>query len=203
LPTTCFTQSPREEAGGLSQLADKVKPGQGDDLYRHNGAGEIARLQCRRLRGFPRRARPDLSASMENGSRARREIARRASLGRWRLHATYDETISRALDVFEKVKPRRAPRRTALVLRSLRDDLGPQHRPRGRTRGGIAIQHRMAFQGEYFVERYGRDRRGTHAAYSADAERPAIPVGAGTDATRCGFVQPMGFTLVARHRKQP
>jgi predicted amidohydrolase YtcJ len=49
--------------------------------------------------------------------------------------------------------------------------------------GGIAIQHRMAFQGEYFVERYG--------AEAARATPPVakmlsmdVPVGAGTDATR-------------------
>ncbi len=43
----------------------------------------------------------------------------------WRLHATYDETISRALDVFEHVNRDIAARGSALVLRSRRDDLGP------------------------------------------------------------------------------
>jgi predicted amidohydrolase YtcJ len=47
--------------------------------------------------------------------------------------------------------------------------------------GGIAIQHRMAYQGEYFMDRYGRK--------AAELTPPirkmlnlGIPVGAGTDA---------------------
>ncbi|MGL5081675.1 MAG: amidohydrolase family protein [Microcoleaceae cyanobacterium] len=49
--------------------------------------------------------------------------------------------------------------------------------------GGIAIQHRMAYQGEYFIDRYG--------SQAAQLTPPIdqmlaldIPVGAGTDATR-------------------
>lgn len=48
--------------------------------------------------------------------------------------------------------------------------------------GGIATQHRMAFQGEYFVDRSGAD--------AANATPPIakmlamdVPVGGGTDAT--------------------
>ncbi|MEO1006711.1 MAG: amidohydrolase family protein, partial [Cyanobacteria bacterium J06638_38] len=55
--------------------------------------------------------------------------------------------------------------------------------------GGIAIQHRMAFQGEYFVDRYGQD--------AAKATPPIqtmlsmdVPVGAGTDATRVASYNP-------------
>ena len=55
--------------------------------------------------------------------------------------------------------------------------------------GGIAIQDRMAFQGEYFVARYG--------AQAAQRTPPitrmlqlGIPVGAGTDATRVASYNP-------------
>jgi hypothetical protein len=55
--------------------------------------------------------------------------------------------------------------------------------------GGIAVQNRMAFQGEYFVERYG--------ALQAKRTPPirrmleiGIPVGAGTDATRVSSYNP-------------
>jgi hypothetical protein len=55
--------------------------------------------------------------------------------------------------------------------------------------GGIAIQDRMAFQGEYFVARYG--------AAAAQTTPPiqrmlamGIPVGAGTDATRVSSYNP-------------
>ena len=55
--------------------------------------------------------------------------------------------------------------------------------------GGIAVQHRMAYQGEYFVERYG--------AGAAEATPPVarmlemgVPVSAGTDATRVATYNP-------------
>jgi hypothetical protein len=55
--------------------------------------------------------------------------------------------------------------------------------------GGIAVQHRMAFQGEYFVERYG--------AAAAERTPPirqmleaGVQVGAGTDATRVASYNP-------------
>jgi hypothetical protein len=55
--------------------------------------------------------------------------------------------------------------------------------------GGIAIQHRMAFQGEYFVDRYGKD-----AALATPPVRKmlemGLPVGAGTDATRVASYDP-------------
>jgi predicted amidohydrolase YtcJ len=55
--------------------------------------------------------------------------------------------------------------------------------------GGIAIQHRMAFQGEYFVERYGADaaRATPPIRRMLDA---GLPVGAGTDATRVASYNP-------------
>ena len=55
--------------------------------------------------------------------------------------------------------------------------------------GGIAIQDRMAFQGEYFVERYGA----TAAQRTPPITRMlnlGIPVGAGTDATRVSSYNP-------------
>ena len=55
--------------------------------------------------------------------------------------------------------------------------------------GGIAVQHRMAYQGEDFAERYGK---------AATAEAPplarilaaGVPLGAGTDATRVASYNP-------------
>jgi Amidohydrolase family len=55
--------------------------------------------------------------------------------------------------------------------------------------GGVAVQHRMAFQGEYFVDRYG-----ARAAEEAPPLRRmvdmGVPVGAGTDATRVASYNP-------------
>ena len=55
--------------------------------------------------------------------------------------------------------------------------------------GGIAVQHRMAFQGEYFVNQYG-----VKAAQRTPPLRRmlemGVPVGAGTDATRVASYNP-------------
>ncbi|TDV56700.1 amidohydrolase family protein [Pseudomonas graminis] len=55
--------------------------------------------------------------------------------------------------------------------------------------GGIAIQDRMAFQGEYFVERYGA-KAGEHTPPIKRMLAEGVPVGAGTDATRVSSYNP-------------
>jgi predicted amidohydrolase YtcJ len=55
--------------------------------------------------------------------------------------------------------------------------------------GGIAVQHRMAFQGEHFIDRYGK----AQAEQSPPIRRmlaTGVPVGAGTDATRVASYNP-------------
>jgi predicted amidohydrolase YtcJ len=107
----------------------------------------------------------------------------------WRLHATYDQTISRALDVYEKVN-RDIPLTGINWFFDHAETISDRNIDRiAALGGGIAVQHRMAFQGEYFVERYG--------AKAAERTPPinkmiaaGIPVGAGTDATRVASYNP-------------
>ena len=55
--------------------------------------------------------------------------------------------------------------------------------------GGIAIQHRMAFQGEYFIARYGK-RAAERTPPVRRMLEMGVPVGAGTDATRVASYNP-------------
>ena len=55
--------------------------------------------------------------------------------------------------------------------------------------GGIAVQDRMAFQGEYFREMYGKDAPEQSPPFKRMIEM-GIPVGAGTDATRVASYNP-------------
>ena len=105
----------------------------------------------------------------------------------WRMHATYDETISRALDVFERVN-QEIPLTGLNWFFDHAETISDQSIDRIAALGGVvAVQHRMAYQGEYFVERYG------HGA--AEATPPVkkileagVKISAGTDATRAeGF----------------
>jgi predicted amidohydrolase YtcJ len=107
----------------------------------------------------------------------------------WRLHATYDETIARALDVFEKVN-RDIPLKGLNWFFDHAETISERSIDRiAALGGGIAVQHRMAYQGEYFVERYG--------ARAAEATPPVakmlakgVKVSAGTDATRVASYNP-------------
>ena len=55
--------------------------------------------------------------------------------------------------------------------------------------GGIAVQHRMAYQGEYFMDRYGKQAAERTPPVRKMLEL-GIPVGAGTDATRVASYNP-------------
>ena len=64
--------------------------------------------------------------------------------------------------------------------------------------GGIAIQNRMAFQGEYFVERYGAKQAQRTPPIRRMLEL-GVPVGAGTDATRVVELQSFRRAVLAHH----
>ncbi|AHE56741.1 amidohydrolase [Sphingomonas sanxanigenens] len=182
-----FTQKPKEELKDFATWSTKVKPGDGDDTYRHNGAGEMLVYSAADFEDF-RVARPDMPATMESDLEpVIRLLAERR--WPWRLHATYDQTIGRALDVFEKVD-RDIPLKGLNWFFDHAETISDRNIDRiAALGGGIAVQHRMAFQGEYFVERYG--------ARAAERTPPikrmmaaGLPVGAGTDATRVASYNP-------------
>jgi predicted amidohydrolase YtcJ len=182
-----FTQKPKEELQDFATWARMVRPGQGDDLYRLNGAGEMLVYSAADFEDF-RVARPDLPPTMEGDLEP---VVRLLAENRWpfRLHATYDETIGRALDVYEKVN-RDVPLAGIPWFIDHAETISDRNIERiTALGGGIAIQHRMAYQGEYFVERYGAEA----AAATPPIRRmlaAGLPVGAGTDATRVASYNP-------------
>jgi predicted amidohydrolase YtcJ len=182
-----FTQKPREELADFSSWIRQVSPGQGDETYRHNGAGEMLVYSAADFEDF-RAERPEMPPSMEADLEP---VVRLLAENRWpwRLHATYDETIDRALDVFERVD-RDIPLQGINWFFDHAETISDRNIDRiAALGGGIAVQHRMAFQGEYFVERYG--------ATAAERTPPirgimeaGVPLGAGTDATRVASYNP-------------
>jgi predicted amidohydrolase YtcJ len=132
--------------------------------------------------------RPDLPPVMENELSG---VVRLLVEHRWpfRLHATYDESISRFLDIFEKVN-REVPFGGLRWFFDHAEMITTRNLERVKALGGgIAIQHRMAFQGEYFIDRYGKDAAG-HSPPVTRMLEMGIPVGAGTDATRVASYNP-------------
>jgi predicted amidohydrolase YtcJ len=182
-----FTQKPKGEKEDFLNWTRTSKYKQGDDYFRHNGAGEMLVFSAADFEDF-RQPRPDMAPEMEGELD---EVVRILAENRWpwRLHATYDETISRALDVFERVD-QDIPLAGLNWFFDHAETISDQSIDRiAALGGGIAVQHRMAYQGEYFVERYG------HGA--AEATPPVsrmlaagVKVSGGTDATRVASYNP-------------
>ena len=182
-----FTQNKGAELQDFQKWTGMVKPGDGTDFYRHNGAGEMLVFSAADFEDFLE-PRPELAAGMEDELE---RVVRHLVEQRWpfRLHATYDESIRRMLDVFEKVN-RDTPFAGLHWLFDHAETISPKNIDRVKVLGGgLAIQHRMAFQGEYFVERYGADA----AKATPPVQRmldAGVPVGGGTDATRVASYNP-------------
>jgi predicted amidohydrolase YtcJ len=182
-----FTQKPKGEKLDFLNWTKTSKYKQGTDYFRHNGAGEMLVFSAADFEDF-RVARPDMPPEMEGELEGVVRILVQNKWP-WRLHATYDETISRALDVFEKVN-RDMPLDGLHWFFDHAETISDQSIDRiAALGGGIAVQHRMAYQGEYFVERYGMG--------AAEATPPVkkiidkgVKVSAGTDATRVASYNP-------------
>lgn len=116
---------------------------------------------------------------------------------RWplRIHATYDESIGHIMDVFEEVDAaeKKAGRSGFAGIRWAFDHaetVKPANLKRiAALGGGLNVQARMAYAGEYFIERYGKDAA-ADAPPLRDIIEAGIPLGAGTDATRVASYNP-------------
>jgi predicted amidohydrolase YtcJ len=182
-----FTQKPKEELADFKGWIGQVSPGQGDDTYRHNGAGEMLVYSAADFEDF-RVERPDMPPSMESDLEP---VIRLLAENKWpwRLHATYDQTIGRALDVYEKVA-RDVPFNGINWFFDHAETISDRNIDRiAALGGGIAVQHRMAYQGEDFVQRYGT-RAAERTPPIAKMIAAGVPVGAGTDATRVASYNP-------------
>ncbi|MGE8224317.1 MAG: amidohydrolase [Stenotrophomonas sp.] len=182
-----FTQKQGQEMADFERWTDMLTPRQGDDLLRHNGAGEMLVFSAADFELF-NEPRPELPAELEPELH---DVVKLLVRKRWpfRIHATYDESITRILDVYEQVN-REMPFDGLRWFIDHAETITPRNIERIRALGGgIAVQHRMAYQGEAFVQRYGVEAaRHTPPVKRMLAE--GVPVGAGTDATRVASYNP-------------
>lgn len=182
-----FAQKSGSEFDDYKRWTGMVKPGEGDAMLRMNGAGENLVWSAADFENFLQ-PRPHLASDM---NKELERITRLLVENRWpfRIHATYDESIAQFLDVFEQVN-KDVPFDGLRFIIDHAETIRPASIDRIKALGGgIAIQHRMAFQGEYFVERYGA----SEAQFTppiTDMLAADLPVGAGTDATRVASFNP-------------
>ena len=181
-----FAQKAGAELGDYERWIAMTKPGAGSSWLRMNGGGENLTWSAADFENFLE-PRPDLAPTMESELEP---IVELLATNKWpfRIHATYDQSIDRFLGVFERVNGR-VPFGARFIIdhaETISDRNIERIKALG---GGIAIQHRMAFQGEYFVERYGAEAARLTPPISKMLAA-GLPVGAGTDATRVSSYDP-------------
>jgi predicted amidohydrolase YtcJ len=182
-----FPQVPGQELDDLRRWTATVHPGDGDEWLRCAGAGETLVWAGLDYENF-REPRPELAAHAWDDVDAAVRLLLDHGWG-FRIHATYGETISHYLDVFEKIAADGGWPGTGWFF-----DHAETVTQQGLDRiaalgGGISVQNRMMFQGRAFTERFGAE-----AARSAPPIRAMLDtglvVGAGTDATRVSSYNP-------------
>lgn len=182
-----FTQRPKHELEDVTNWSNALRPGEGNDFYRLNGAGEMLVYSGADFENFCEQ-RPDLPSIM---GEELKQIITLFAQRKWsfRLHATYNESIERFLDVFESVNEK-VPFDGLRWFFDHAETISSKNLQRvKRLGGGIAIQDRMAFQGEYFLDRYGEEMA-RKAPPIREIINAGVAIGAGTDATRVASYNP-------------
>lgn len=169
----------------LGNNLDMMKP----NGYHMCGAGENIVWSAADFENFME-PRPVLAKMMEN------ELTTAITMfakNKWpfRIHATYDESITRFLDVFEKVDKVHPFLDEVRWIIDHAETVSDANLKRiKKMGGGIAIQCRMMFQGDYFVDRYGAEKAQRTPPIRKMLEM-GIPVGLGTDGTRVSSYNPI------------
>jgi len=181
-----FAQKAGSELSDYERWVAMTAPGAGSAMLRMNGAGENLTWSAADFENFLE-PRPDLAPRMESELEL---IVELLATNKWpfRIHATYDESIDRFLGVFERVNGK-TPFQTRFIVDHAETITQRNMERIAALGGGIATQHRMAFQGEYFVDRFGAAAAKTTPPI-ARMLAMGLPVGGGTDATRVASYDP-------------
>jgi predicted amidohydrolase YtcJ len=183
-----FPQVPGQELDDLRRWIGMVKPGDGDEWLRFNGAGENLAWSPADFENFYE-PRPRLASNAPGDLEAAVRLLLDHGWG-FRLHATYNETIQQDLDVFERVAADGGFPRGVPWFFDHAETVSEANLDRIAALGGsLSVQNRMMFQGRAFVERYGSEKAATAPPILAMLERGLV-VGAGTDATRVSSYNP-------------
>ncbi len=193
LPYFLFAQKKGSELNdyskwmGMVEIDEHGNNGINDIDYYVGGAGENLVGDAADFENFlfPR---PELPASMEVNLKA---VVQMLVKKRWpfRLHATYNESITRNLNVIEEVN-KETPLNGLIWFIDHAETISEENMLRIKNLGGgIAIQHRMAYQGESFIHRYGKQAALATPPVKRMLEL-GIPVGLGTDGTRVASYNP-------------
>ncbi|HEX5792371.1 MAG TPA: amidohydrolase family protein, partial [Rheinheimera sp.] len=187
-----FPQTPGKEMQSFTSWMQHYQANQNLHLHLDNGyviegGGELLAWKASDYENF-RAARPELDKAAD----AELEQVVRLHLRQgwpFRVHATYDESITRMLNVFERIN-KTQPLKTVRWIIDHAETVSDANLLRIKQLGGaIAVQGRMAFAGEDFVQRYGAQQAGRTPPLKKMLQL-GIPVGLGTDGTRVASFNP-------------
>lgn len=187
-----FPQKPGEELNDFMQWMNNYSENQNSHIHLDNGyviegGGELLAWKASDYENFTA-TRPDLHQDAET---ALEKVVRLHLLNNWpfRLHATYDESITRILNVFEKINKSQPLNKVRWILDHA-ETISDKNLVRVKRLGGtIAVQGRMAFAGEDFLARYGKVQTNRTPPIKKMLAM-GIPVGLGTDGTRVASFNP-------------
>ncbi len=182
-----FAQEKGKEKDFYEEWVEKLEFGKNSDMFKPNGymmhgAGENLTWAAADFENFLE-PRPELHEDMEDELEPIIEILAKNQWS-FRIHATYNESITRFLDVFERVDRKFPFLNKVRWIMDHAETINDENLQRIKNMGGgIAVQNRMMFQGEYFIDRYGAE-----VAKQTPPLRKmlalGIHVGLGTDGTR-------------------
>jgi predicted amidohydrolase YtcJ len=167
----------------LAQVRDwmrAVRPGEGDEVVRFVGAGEILSFGCHDGDGLH---------SFTVTPEARSELAGMVTMlaaERWpvHLHATLDTTIDTILDVMEEVDARHPLKPLRASLAHV-EPISERNLGRAHALGaGLAVQDRMVFRAAGAAAAWSSEGAVSQSPPLGSMLAMGLPVGAGTDATR-------------------
>ncbi|MCX4595291.1 amidohydrolase [Streptomyces sp. NBC_01549] len=183
-----FPQTAGQEIDDLTRWIGMVRPEDGDEWLRLNGAGENLTWAAADFENFAQ-PRPEHSPDYEVEFEKAVRLLMENGWG-FRLHATYDETIRRDLAVFDKLASEGLFPGGNRWLFDHAETVSPDSLDRIAALGGaMSVQNRLSFQGEAFVRRYGPGAAADAPPIRAMLDR-GLTVGAGTDATRVSTYNP-------------
>ncbi len=187
-----FAQTPGKEYSDFKNWIKLVPPNTNTDPLREDGyvmegAGEYLVRDAGDFVNFMS-PRPELKPNM---SESLKKVMTLLVKNRWpfRIHATYDESISKILDVVEEVNkeiPFNGLRWSIEHAETLKESNIDRIKTLG---GGVAIQDRMVFLGDDFLNRY-RAEAASQTPPIRLLLKKGVPVGMGTDGTRGSSFNP-------------
>lgn len=187
-----FPQIPTQELNSFTKWMSNYKKNQNmhlsmDNGYVIEGGGELLSWKASDYENF-KAARPELHVDAENELE---QLVRLHLLQQWpfRIHATYDQSIERILNLFEKID-KTQPLNSVRWFIDHAETITDRNLIRIKNLGGaISVQGRMAFAGEDFVQRYGKQQTLRTPPLKRMLEL-GLKIGLGTDGTRVSSFNP-------------